>query len=195
MDFSSAIFGKAFDGAHQSHDPSPAIEPSASNSDSHDGLTQPTSFGFLDVLDILRQYQVPSIDLNTAVGTTQYHTQDASAATSTLEQQNHRVSTNYNHTLGGGYSAIVIKHATEGNIYAVTTDSDVLSQKTPDLVARVGTLVAFKKIAPRPADNGISNMSRQSEAFRTICQEITVCGVGEGREGGCGGGEGVAWIG
>jgi serine/threonine protein kinase len=55
------------------------------------------------------------------------------------------------------------------------TEGDVIAQRNPELVVKSGTVIAFKKITPRPSGNGASDSTRRSEAFRTICQEIKVC--------------------
>lgn len=77
--------------------------------------------------------------------------------------------------LGGGYSAVVLRHATKEDVFALATEDDIVAQRSPKLVTKSGTVVAFKMITPRPSGNGVSDMLRKSEAFRTICQEIKVC--------------------
>jgi serine/threonine protein kinase len=177
MNFSSVILGEASGGDPPRPDPSADATAlgTSSTTTSNDDEALPSRFGFLDVLDILRQYAVPSVDLRYPVGTTnENEVQDASATTSTLEQSANRAPTAFSHVLGGGYSAVVLRHATKEDVFAVTTEGDVIARQTPKLVAKSGTLVAFKKISPRPSENGINDTFRQSEAFRTICQEITV---------------------
>jgi len=62
--------------------------------ESHDGddnhVAQPVQYGFLDVLDILRQYQVPSLDLSYAVGTTDIDERQSSTPASTFEKMTER---------------------------------------------------------------------------------------------------------
>lgn len=138
----------------------------------------PAHWTLLDVLDLLRQYAVPSIDLHARVGTLEDVEIDggktptgASAEGTTLQ----RTARHYSHALGGGYSAIVLQHTTVEDIFETITYDDVLMGREPQLITGSGTVVAFKRISPRPPGNGQSQSSCMSEAFRTICQEIKVC--------------------
>src|SRR5690242_11595066 len=150
----------------------------AGDNDSQIPVTKPLSWTFLDVLDLLRQYAVPSIDLWSGVGTVEAvnNTGETSlAATLTKENTLQRTARHYSHALGGGYSAVVLQHTTAEDVFEVTTQHDVFMRREPGLVTRSGTVVAFKKISPRPFTNGESKSSSVSEAFHSICQEIEVC--------------------
>ncbi|KAJ4346147.1 hypothetical protein N0V95_005650 [Ascochyta clinopodiicola] len=138
----------------------------------------PAHWTFLEILDLLRQYAVPSIDLWARVGTVEDVENTAKKslkAASAEETTLSGTARHYSHALGGGYSAIVLQHTTIEDVLETITDDDVLMRREPNLVTRAGTVVAFKKISPRPPGNSESQSSSISEAFRTICQEIGVC--------------------
>ncbi|CAN9469522.1 unnamed protein product [Alternaria alternata] len=129
---------------------------------------------FLNVLDLLRQYSVPSVDLRHPAGTTLSLDGESVSAEKEADRGN-IIPRHYNHALGGGYSAIVIRHLTTDDVHEVNSDHDNLMNKEPALVTPSGTVVAFKKISPRPSTQGATEVALDSEAFRTICREIEVC--------------------
>ncbi|KAF2113319.1 hypothetical protein BDV96DRAFT_601491 [Lophiotrema nucula] len=118
----------------------------------------PSNTNFLDILNIAIQYQIPSIDLR-YVG-----------ALSPLEQATARPppQVRFGYALGGGYSATVIQH---------TVLEDIIQdeEESKYLVAKEGTLVALKKISPRPLVHGEEELSVKPEAYRSIYQELQTC--------------------
>jgi hypothetical protein len=177
MEFSSVILGKPWSAEHQSFEAAYISSTSIGSHDDEDDSNdaRPDQFGFLDVLDVLRQYQVPSLDLPYAIGTTEIGEQQTPVTASIMEKTAVRAERRFSHMLGGGYSAAVLRHANEEDVFALATEGDVMAQRNPELVVKSGTVIAFKKITPRPSGNGASDSTRRSEAFRTICQEIKVC--------------------
>jgi serine/threonine protein kinase len=177
MEFSSIILGEPWSAEHQhsgATDTSSTSIGSHHDDDHEDDDARPVEFGFLDVLDVLRQYQVPSLDLCYAIGTTEIDEQQTSVTGCSLERKAVRANRRFSHMLGGGYSATVLRHVTKEDVFALATEGDVIAERDPELVVKAGTVIAFKKITPRPSGNGASDLARRSGAFRTICQEIKV---------------------
>lgn len=106
---------------------------------------------FLDILDVLTEYQVPSTDLH-HVGT--------------IDHRRGQVSSRFGYLLGDGYSARVIRH---------NTDEDISQGILDEVVVKSGTVVALKKISARPSTAGNDKQRVIPEAFRSIYREIRTC--------------------
>ncbi|CAN9439037.1 unnamed protein product [Alternaria alternata] len=182
MNFSSVVFGDAKgtngDIPGSERQPPGILEDGTLaglniNNDIDLDASQQSNLTFLDVLGLLRQYAVPSVDLQHAVGTVFLPGADDTSREEELGQPVQ--APHYSHALGGGYSAVVLRHSTKDDIYEVSSDQDLRTGRHPMVVTRAGTVVAFKKISPRPSTQGASKEALISEAFSTICREIEVC--------------------
>jgi hypothetical protein len=111
---------------------------------------------FLDILNVLVQYHVPSVDLE-SVGAVRLGSLKPG-----LDGEHVR----YGYNLGAGYSARVIQHTTSNDVFDVTG-------KNP--IVEAGTVVALKQIATRPLQNGEDETTAISEAYHSAWQEIKIC--------------------
>ncbi|CAN9392092.1 unnamed protein product [Alternaria alternata] len=183
MDFSSVILGDGRGGSSGEISGSERQPPGILEDGTLAGLninnsidldaSQQTNLTFLDVLDLLRQYAVPSVDLQHAVGTVLSPGADDTTREEGISQSVQ--APHYIHALGDGYSAVVVRHSTKDDIYEVSSDQDLRTGRHPMVVTRAGTVVAFKKILPRPRIQGANEEALISEALSTICREIEVC--------------------
>jgi serine/threonine protein kinase len=164
MEFSSR---RIFDGetqasTSQSHDLSSVF--AAVNLSGPDDNNEDTQTDFLDVLNVIVQYEVPSIDF-TYIGVVNNRTSAPSTTGSSLEQPIDPTPLRYGYNLGSGYSARVIRHA---------TSEDVLEVGGDGVVVQAETVVALKKITARPSVGGASDSIVTAEAYQSILQEIKI---------------------
>jgi serine/threonine protein kinase len=146
----------------QSHD-LPSDLAAISLGDSADN-NDDTQTNFLDIINVIDQYEVPSIDL-TYIGVVTTQTSAPITTGSSLEQPIKHTPVRFGYNLGAGYSARVIRH---------TTNKDVLEVSGDEVVVRAKTVVALKKITVRPSVGGASDSIVKAEAYQSILQEIKV---------------------
>lgn len=134
------------------------------NSDASDDDTT-TNCNILDVLNVISQYGLPSIDV---LEMGEEHVEDDEPGSSSEATTRHHF--RYAHTLGSGYSARVIRHSTSKDV--------ILQDGSGRVVVTAGTVVALKKTLPtilelRPEDTVARDAV--SKAYHSIYQEIKTC--------------------
>jgi serine/threonine protein kinase len=119
-----------------------------------------TQTNLLVVLNALRRYEVPLIQLQ-LIGVTKPRAADGTSATgSSLD-----IPVMFDYNLGGGYSARVIQHKVM---------EDVIDAETEEVVVKAGIVVALKKIAATPRAGDADGVKAASEAYQSILQEIKI---------------------